>query len=272
MQAAIVLSGVPEVFMPDQNLSNGGTYLSVVAPAHNEAENLPQLLDEIAAAAAVIQKSWEVIIVDDGSTDSTLHVMQEQKKKHPGLRVLSMERRSGQTAALDAGLRHARGSFIATIDADLQNDPADIPRMLNVLLSQQCGFVNGWRANRRDPWIRLVSTRIANGLRNRLTREQIHDSACGLKVFRRECIDRLKLYHGMHRFLPTLVKMEGYRVVEVPINHRPRIAGRAKYGVFNRAFKALRDVLAVRWMQQRMLRYECREWEAGHVGQARHES
>jgi len=211
---------------------------------------------------ATLGQKWEIVITDDGSTDDTVSVLGELRKRHPQLRVLSMQQRAGQTAALDAGLRRARGTFIATLDADLQNDPADIPRLLDVLLSQQCGFVNGWRANRRDPWIRLVSTRVANRVRNRLTREQIHDSACGLKVFRRECLDRLKLFNGMHRFLPTLVKMEGYRVVEVPVNHRPRTAGKAKYGVLNRAFKALRDAFAVRWMQQRMLRYECREWES----------
>lgn len=251
--------------MTDPNQLHGEIHLSVVTPAHNEAGNLPQLLDEIAAALAAIREKCEVILIDDGSTDDTMLVIREQVKKHPELRVLSLRQRAGQTAALDAGLRHARGAFIATLDADLQNDPADIPRLLNVLLSQECGLVNGWRANRRDPWIRLVSTRVANGVRNWLTREQIHDSACGLKVFRRECIDRLKLFNGMHRFLPTLVKMDGHRVVEVPVNHRPRRAGKAKYGVLNRVFKALRDVFAVRWMQQRMLRYECREWESEYV-------
>jgi dolichol-phosphate mannosyltransferase len=244
-----------------QDQSNRGIHLSVVAPAHNEADNLPRLLEEISAALATLGQEWEVIIVDDGSTDDTALVLRHLRKKHPPLRVLSMRQRSGQTAALDAGLRHARGTFVATLDADLQNDPADIPRLLDMLQSQPCGFVNGWRASRRDPWLRLVSTRIANGVRNWLTQEQIHDSACGLKVFRRECIDRLKLFNGMHRFLPTLVKMEGYQVVEVPVNHRPRAAGKAKYGVLNRLFKALRDAFAVRWMQQRMLRYECQEWE-----------
>lgn len=258
--------------MSDQNPSQDGVYLSVVAPAHNEAENLPRLLDEVTAAAETIHRNWEMILVDDGSTDDTMRVAREQKKNRPCLRILSLPRRSGQTAALDAGLRHARGTFIAMLDADLQNDPADIPRMLDTLLSEQCGLVNGWRASRRDPWLRLVSTRIANGVRNRLTNEQIHDSACGLKVFRRECIAGIRLYSGMHRFLPTLVRMEGFRVVEVPVNHRPRTAGRAKYGVLNRVFKATRDVLAIRWMQQRMLRYECQEWEAGHVEQTRNES
>jgi glycosyltransferase involved in cell wall biosynthesis len=237
-------------------------YLSVVAPAHNERDNLPRLLDEIAAALAKLEHRWEVIITDDASTDGTADALRDLRKKYPQLRVLSMRHRSGQTAALDAALRRAKGAFIATLDADLQNDPADIPRMLDLLQAQPCDFVNGWRANRRDPWIRLVSTRVANHVRNWLTHEQIHDSACGLKVLRRECIDRLKLFNGMHRFLPTLVKMEGYRVLEVPVNHRPRTAGKAKYGVLNRVFKALRDAFAVRWMQQRMLRYQCREWES----------
>jgi len=244
-----------------QNPSRGDIHLSVVAPAHNERDNLPRLLEEIAAALAEFEHRWEVIITDDASTDDTAAVLRSLRQKYPPLRILSMRQRSGQTAAVDAGLRHARGTFVATLDADLQNDPADIPRMLELLQSQQCDFVNGGRAKRRDPWIRLISTRVANRVRNWLTHEQIHDSACGLKVFRRECIDRLKLFNGMHRFLPTLVKMEGYRVVEVPVNHRPRTAGKAKYGMLNRVFKALRDAFAVRWMQQRAIRYECREWE-----------
>ncbi len=238
-----------------------GIYLSVVAPAHNEADNLPRLIEETAAALAALGREWEMIVVNDASTDDTLALLRERMKASKHLRVLSLRQRSGQTAALDAGLRHARGAFLAMLDADLQNDPADIPRMLDVLQTQGCDFVNGWRANRRDPWLRLVSTRVANRVRNWLTHEQIHDSACGLKVFRRECIDRLKLFNGMHRFLPTLVKMEGYRVVEVPVNHRPRTAGKAKYGVLNRVFKALRDAFAVRWMQQRTVRYECQELE-----------
>jgi len=246
-----------------QYQSNDGVHLSVVAPAHNEVDNLPRLLEEIAAALAKCEYRWEVIITDDASTDGTAAMLKDLRKKYPQLRVLSMRQRSGQTAAVDAGLRHARGTFIATLDADLQNDPADIPRLLEMLEAQplQCGFVNGWRADRHDPWLRLISTRIANGVRNWLTHEQIHDSGCGLRVFRRECIDRIKLFNGMHRFLPTLVKMEGYQVIEVPVNHRPRTAGKAKYGVLNRVFKALRDAFAVRWMQQRMLHYECQEWE-----------
>jgi hypothetical protein len=133
--------------------------------------------------------------------------------------------------------------------------------MLALLEQDRCDMVNGWRRDRQDPWIRLVSTRIANGVRNRLTGETIQDSACGLKVFRRECVERLKLFNGMHRFLPTLVKLEGYRVVERPVHHRARMAGKAKYGVANRLFRALRDTFAVRWMQARHVRYEVDEWE-----------
>lgn len=245
-----------------QDPSERRLYLSIIAPAHNERDNLPRLLEEITAALATFEHPWEVIITDDASTDDTTSVLGDLRKKWPQLRVLSLQPRSGQTAAVDAGLRHARGAFIATLDADLQNDPADIPRLLDVLTARSCDFVNGWRADRHDPWVRLVSTRVANRVRNWLTHEQIHDSGCGLRVFRRECIERLKLFNGMHRFLPTLVKMEGYRVIEVPVNHRPRTAGRAKYGVLNRVFKALRDAFAVRWMQQRIVRYECHEWES----------
>jgi dolichol-phosphate mannosyltransferase len=236
-------------------------HLSVVAPAYNEADNLPRLVEETVSALASLPKKWELLIVNDASTDNSLSLLGQLKPKYPQLRVLSLQQRSGQTAALEAGLRQARGAFIAMLDADLQNDPSDIPRMLEVLYCQPFDLVNGWRSDRRDPWLRRVSTHIANGTRNWLTHEQIHDSACGLKVFRRECIARLKLFNGLHRFLPTLVKMEGYRVIELPVNHRPRVAGKAKYGVLNRVFKGLRDCFAIRWMQRRNLRYECREWE-----------
>ncbi len=236
-------------------------YLSIVAPAHNEAENLGQFIREVVSVASTLDRTWEVIIANDASTDGTAEVLRELMPEVPSLRVLCLTRRSGQTAAIDAGLKAARGRFVVTMDADLQNDPADIPAMLHLVSTGHCDMVNGWRRNRQDPWIRLVSTRVANSVRNKLTQECIRDSACGLKVFRRECLSGLKLFNGMHRFLPTLVKMEGFRVVEIPVNHRPRVAGRAKYGVANRVFKALRDALAVRWMQSRVLRYECVEWE-----------
>ena len=240
--------------IPDDNM-----YLSVVSPAYNESENLTQLVKEVSSALTPLEKNWEFIVVNDASEDNSLNILRQMQAEYPQLRVLSLCRRSGQTAALDAGLRHARGNIIAMLDADLQNDPQDIARMLPLIETGQCDLASGWRRDRNDPWLRLVSTRIANRVRNWLTREQVHDSASGLKMLRCECIAHIKLFHGMHRFLPTLVKLEGYRVMEVPIRHRPRYAGQAKYGVWNRVFKALRDTFAVRWMQSRQLHYEIAE-------------
>ncbi|MBN1436513.1 MAG: glycosyltransferase family 2 protein [Sedimentisphaerales bacterium] len=236
-------------------------HLSVVAAAYNEAENIAKLISEITVAVKPLNKTWEIVIANDGSDDDTPEMLRQSMEICPQLRVIDMKNRTGQTAALDAALRNARGTYVATLDADLQNDPAEIPRLLKLLEEDECDFVNGWRKERNDPWLRLVSTRIANGVRNWLTHEKIHDSACGLKVFKRECLANVRLFTGLHRFLPTLVKMEGYRVKELPVKHRPRTAGIAKYGVWNRIFKALRDTFAIRWMQSRIFHYECKEWK-----------
>ncbi|HNY80753.1 MAG TPA: glycosyltransferase family 2 protein [Sedimentisphaerales bacterium] len=233
--------------------------LSVVTAAYDEAANLPRLIQEIDAALKHIPGVHEIIIVDDGSDDATPDVCGQLLDQYPLLRVRRLAHRSGQTAAIDAGFRIARGTYVAMLDADLQNDPADVPRLLDMLITGPYDLVSGWRSRRQDPWIRRLSSRIANDIRNRLTHESIHDSACGLKVFRRACLAQIKLYTGMHRFLPTLFRMEGFRVVEVPVNHRPRIAGIAKYGIRNRAVRGLRDTLAVRWMHSRALRYEVEE-------------
>ncbi|MCD6303991.1 MAG: glycosyltransferase family 2 protein [Planctomycetes bacterium] len=235
-------------------------HLSVVAPVYNEAENLPPLLEQIAAALEPMPWRWEVVLANDDSDDDSPAVLRRLMEQYPQLRVLGLRKRSGQTAALDAALRAARGRFIATLDADLQNDPADIPRLLEMVESGRCDIVNGWRKDRKDPPLRLISTRGGNWLRNKLTRENLHDSGCGLKVFRRQCIERVKFFNGMHRFFATLVRMEGYRVEEVPVNHRPRTAGVAKYGFWNRIFKVIRDAIAVRWMQDRTVLYEADEW------------
>lgn len=231
-------------------------FLSVVVPAYNEEENLPQLINEVSIALDQLKETWEIIVVNDSSTDNTLSALLSCVREYPQLQVLTLKQRSGQTAALDCGLHRAKGRFIATLDADLQNDPSDLNEMLDLIISDNCDMVSGWRRKRNDPWIRLVSTRIANRVRNWLSNENINDSASGIKAFKRECISNVKLYNGLHRFLPTLVKMEGYRVSELPVNHRSRYAGTAKYGVWNRVFKALRDTFAIRWMQTRHLNYE----------------
>lgn len=240
--------------------------ISFVAPSYDEAENLPALVEQVAKAAAVIGKPWEFIIVNDASSDNSLQVLAELKGRFPQLRIINMDHRSGQTAALEAGFRHVRGSFVGTLDADLQNDPAEFPRMLQMVQSGQCDMLTGWRKERNDKPIRLVCSRMANHFRNWMTGEKIHDSGCSLKVFTREVAESFKLFNGLHRFLPALARMNGFRVLEVPVNHRARTAGVAKYGVWNRLFKASRDIFALRWMQARVLIYKTTEVGDDHVG------
>ncbi|MGZ8851550.1 MAG: glycosyltransferase, partial [Thermoanaerobaculia bacterium] len=178
------------------------------------------------------------------------------------LRVLTFEKNSGQTAALDAAWRAARGRLVVSLDADLQNDPADIPAMVRTLEQQNADMVIGVRTNRRDTWSRRMQSRIGNGVRNWITNDVITDTGCSLKLVKREAIDRVRLFTGMHRFLPTLVRIDGYKVVEMPVNHRSRRFGVSKYGAMNRAARGLVDCLAVRWMTKRALKYKVREEEA----------
>jgi dolichol-phosphate mannosyltransferase len=241
--------------------------ISVVSPAFNEGENLPHLVDQVEQAMSTVRQSWEFIIVDDGSTDNSLDVLRSLMPRKPFLRVVSLSRNSGQSAAVEAGIRNAHGQIIAMLDSDLQNDPKEIPRMVGLIVEGKCDFVNGWRHRRNDPWIRLVSTKVANGVRNWLTNESIHDSACGLKVFRRECFEHMRLFRGSHRFLPTLARMQGYSVVEIEVNHRARTAGKAKYGIWNRVFCGLRDTFGVRWMASRNVNYKFTEVTSDETAQ-----
>jgi glycosyltransferase involved in cell wall biosynthesis len=231
--------------------------LSLVVPAYNERENLAPLLNEITSALA--GRSYEVIIVDDGSTDGTLEALKAMRAQHPQLRIISFERNAGQTAAFAAGFRAARAPVVITLDADMQNDPADIPRLVETLRESGATAVAGFRATRRDtPWRRLQS-RIANAVRNRLNGEVIRDTGCSLKAFRTDAVRALPLFAGMHRFLPTLIKMQGGTVTEIAVGHRPRRHGVPKYGMWNRVLRSLVDAFAVRWMQRRALHYRVRE-------------
>jgi glycosyltransferase involved in cell wall biosynthesis len=232
--------------------------LSVVFPVYNEEENIPLLLREIRSA---VEGKWtyEIVAVDDGSTDRSLEVLRASRAEYPNLRVLALEKNSGQTAALDAAWHGARGKYVVSLDADLQNDPADIPAMMKRLEDSKSDMVIGVRVNRADTWSRKMQSKIGNGVRNWITGDRITDTGCSLKLVKREAIDRVRLFTGMHRFLPTLVRYAGYKVVEMPVNHRPRQFGQSKYGAMNRAFRGLADCFAVRWMGKRMLNYRVHE-------------
>ncbi|HEX4794087.1 MAG TPA: glycosyltransferase family 2 protein [Humisphaera sp.] len=232
-------------------------YLSLVIPAFNEQETIAQLLARVESALMPLGKPFEVVIIDDGSADDTPRLLGEAMKGRPWLRVLRLAQNSGQSAAFDAGFKAARGQIIATIDADLQNDPEEIPRLIPMLDGYD--MINGWRRDRHDTPMRKLQSRIANRIRNWLSDETIQDSASSLKVYRRHCLEGIALYKGMHRFMPTLVKMRGYTVLEVPVKHSPRFAGTAKYGLRNRALRAFVDLLAVRWMKSRNISYEVAE-------------
>ena len=233
--------------------------LSIVFPVFNEEENVAILLEEIASAMRGQPWSYEMVAVDDGSRDRSLEILRQSRAKYPNLRVLAFEKNSGQTAALDAAWRAARGTYVVSLDADLQNDPADIPAMMRRLEESKSDMVIGVRVNRQDTWARKVQSRIGNGVRNWITGDQITDTGCSLKLVKREATDRVALYTGMHRFLPTLVRLRGYKVIEMPVNHRARRFGVSKYGAMNRAMRGLVDCLAVRWMSKRMLNYRVKE-------------
>ncbi len=228
--------------------------VSIVIPVYNEEENVPILASALVDVMKKTGYSYEVIFVDDGSTDGSRLILKKLCSENPNFKTIRFKRNSGQTAAMDAGFKAARGKFVVSMDADLQNDPKDIPLLLEGLKSYD--VVCGWRYKRNDPWIKLVSAKIANFVRNKLSDEDIKDIGCSLKAYKRECLDKIKLYKGLHRFLPTLFKMEGFTVTEVKVNHFPRKYGVSKYGIGNRMFRAFYDLLVVRWMKKRRLNYE----------------
>jgi glycosyltransferase involved in cell wall biosynthesis len=225
--------------------------VSIVVPVYNEERSLPDLVREIAESMASVGSIWEAVFVDDGSTDRSRQVLRELAMRDGRLRVAAMPRNSGQSAALAAGFRLARGRSVVTLDADLQNDPADIPRLLVAL--EGVAMVSGVRRNRRDDWLRRVSSRIANRVRSAALDDGVTDVGCSLKAYRREFLRDLPMFSGMHRFLPTLVRWNGARLAELDVHHRPRLHGVAKYGIGNRLFRALADLRAVRWMRSRWI-------------------
>ena len=239
--------------------------LSVVIPVYNEEDNLPRLWPELRGVLEEMAVSFEVIFVDDGSRDRSAEIIRAMREADGRVRLVRLKANAGETAATDAGFKAARGQRVVTMDADLQNDPHDIPVLVQRL--EQWDAATGWRIARGegDSIVRRISSRVANGMRNWLSDESIHDSGCTFRAFRRECLRGLVLYRGLHRFIPTLLRMRGYRVVEVPVRNRPRHFGESKYGVLNRMFVAFVDLLVVRWMKNRLLRYEVAEDVGGEL-------
>ena len=226
--------------------------VSVVVPLYNEEENVSVLQRELTEALGGLD--YEIIFVDDGSRDETV----SRIALDPRVRVLRFERNAGQSAAIFAGLQAVRSEVAVLIDGDLQNDPADIPRLL-AEISRGADLVCGYRAQRKDTVVKRITSRVANSVRSRFTRDGVRDTGCTLKAMRRDCIAALVPFKGMHRFIPALVKGAGYRLVEIPVNHRPRRFGQSKYGLGNRAVRATIDMFGVRWLLSRRLNYKVRE-------------
>ena len=226
--------------------------ISVVVPLYNEEENASLLQAELAVALSGL--AHEIIFVDDGSTDRTL----SRLTNAPEIRILRFERNAGQSAAHYAGANAARGAVVVLIDGDLQNDPADIPRLL-AEIERGADLVCGYRAQRKDTLVKRLTSRIANFVRSRFTKDGVRDTGCTLKAMRRECVRTLVPFKGMHRFIPALVKGAGYRLVEIPVNHRARKFGQSKYGLGNRAVRATVDMFGVRWLLSRQLKYSVRD-------------
>jgi glycosyltransferase involved in cell wall biosynthesis len=227
--------------------------ISVVIPFKDEAESIPLLSDELSTVIDNNRFCWECIWIDDGSTDNSSEKVKYLMRSRPDYQLIQFDKNYGQSAALGCGFKKSRGKIIVTLDADLQNDPADIPGLLDLLLDSNIDMVNGIRKNRRDSMIRLISSRIANKYRNKLTGSSVTDVGCSIRVFYRRCVENVPIFKGMHRFLPTLVEMQGFRITEAPVNHRPRIKGTTKYGINNRLWVGIIDTLAVAWMQHRFV-------------------
>ncbi|MFL6521186.1 MAG: glycosyltransferase family 2 protein [Chthoniobacterales bacterium] len=232
-------------------MSAGSPAVSVVVPLFNEEENVPILQAELTAALGGLD--YEIIFVDDGSVDATAKAIAPD----PRVRLLQFERNAGQSAAMYAGLHAARGAIAVLIDGDLQNDPADI-RKLVAEIERGADLVCGYRAQRKDTAVKRITSRVANFVRSRFTKDGVRDTGCTLKAMKRECVSALVPFKGMHRFIPALVKGAGYRLVEVPVNHRPRKFGQSKYGLGNRALRATTDMFGVRWLLSRQLDYKVR--------------
>jgi len=231
--------------------------LSIIVPVYNERESLPPLLLELRAVLERVPRSYEILLVDDGSTDGSVEMIRAAALTWPVVTGILLERNAGQSAALAAGFRLARGGILITMDADGQNDPADIPALLAAL--ENADVVSGIRARRADDWRRRISSKIANAVRRAAVGDTIVDTGCSLKAYRRRVVEGIPFFVGVHRFLAGICEMRGARVAQIPVRHRPRLHGQSKYGVGNRLFRGIRDLIGVRWLRSRLLQFKVRE-------------
>ncbi len=241
-------------------MSSESPQITVVLPCFNEEGNLRPLISAIREGLEPIKVDYEIVITDDCSRDNSWCVLKQLASEDKRIRALRFESNAGQSAAMWAGMRAARGAYIFTLDADMQNDPREMPKFWEALKKYDC--VCGSRVESRksgDNFVRVISSRIANGIRNWLSGDTISDSGCCYRAFKRECVENIRFFKGMHRFMPTLIKMEGFNVTEISISTNPRFSGKTNYGVWNRLFASFYDLLAVRWMKKRLIRFKVAE-------------
>ena len=231
--------------------------ISVIAPIYNEKENIELLVEKIKTTLKDRFTSYEIILVDDGSTDGSSELIEKIASTDPHIKDYHFTKNNGQTAALSAGFKYCTGDIIVTMDSDLQTDPEDIYLMLPYL--DKYDMINGKRTTREDSFKRKISSLIGNGVRNFITKDNIKDTGCPLKLFKKDVVKSFYLFEGMHRFLPTLAKINGFSVIEVPVHHFDRMYGKSKYGIRNRLWKGLKDAFAVRWMSKRKINYELKK-------------
>ena len=231
-----------------------GVRFSVVIPSYNEEENVIPLAEEVISTLRDLPGGYELILVDDASTDKTASVIRQLEAQYPTVRGVFHRVNAGQSAAVASGFQAARGEWVGTLDGDGQNDPADLPGMLALAEQQGVDCVTGVRAKRQDTWLRKFSSRVANGYRNWITGDKVSDSGCGVRVARRSALREVPVFNGLHRFLPTLLRGQGFTVIETPVNHRERMRGVSKYGVHNRLWRGIRDCFGVRWYLARAVR------------------
>jgi len=228
--------------------------ISLIIPVKDEEESITELAVEAIQVMQNTPWSWECLWIDDGSVDHTQYKLETISRNDPHHRFLCLSQNFGQSAALHTGFKYARGKILVTLDGDGQNDPGEIPMLVNTLLDEGADMVNGWRPERMDTFFRKISSRIANGFRNWITHDRIRDVGCSLRAFHHECVENIPLFAGMHRFLPTLARISGYtRIIDIPVHHRPRKHGVTKYGIQNRLWVGLGDTFAVRWMKSRLV-------------------